>query len=106
MFSSPIITVEKLDEKRKFQEIEYNYSDDGNFYYRWIDVSENFKLLPVPIKFVSNQESNRIIYPTTKVQILKIPSGDGEVKINNQNVLFGSKKNKKLQHVYMSEKNN
>jgi len=82
--------------------LEYSFSNDGNLYYRWTFVKDNFKSMPVPIVF-SGSGADTVVFPSAKVQVLKVPDENTKISISNNKALFGLRKNKKLKRIFQTE---
>lgn len=81
--------------KNKVPVLEYQYiKKTGGFYYRWLNVSDNFKGLPIRIKF-DLMDDYSVIYPTNRTQKFSGVKW-GEIFVNNSRTLFGKKKNREL----------
>jgi aminopeptidase N len=84
--------------KHKVPFLEFEYTDEGEFYYRWTAVDDDFTRLPILINFPGTNELTTL-YPTTKIQLYK-PQLNGNLPLEptvlNNETLFGFKRNKKL----------
>jgi aminopeptidase N len=85
---------------------EYQCFNDG-IYYRWVDASEGFNKLGVPITFVGTG-NNYELYPDMHVQKFELPDGQifpAPFYIYNNKGLFGFKANNYLYGIYELQNN-
>ncbi len=84
--------------KHKVPFLEYEYTDEGKFYYRWAEVAKEFNKLPVRIDF-PGVNGITTLYPTTEIQVFE-PTLNGNLSLEptiwNDETLFGFDRNKKL----------
>ena len=85
--------------QNKVPAFEYQIADDGSLYYRWINVSEGFNKLAVPIYL---KVGFKEIYPDVKVQKLENYSSES-IYIDNDKALFGTNQNNKLKKLFLNQ---
>ena len=83
--------------------LEYEYTEEGEFYYRWTEVVKNFNGLPIWVTFPNAEEQVKL-YPTTEAQLYKPNLGKAlplQPTIINDKTLFGIDRNRKLAKAYL-----
>lgn len=89
--------------KNKVPFLEYTLTKEGVLYYRWAFVSEDFKELPAEIKLGNYKNESIQLYPTKKIQKLKVADEKTDIFIINRYTLFGKNKKRKLKRLFAKE---